>query len=502
MNLRGKIMKMLTNFFVTFAAMLLFASGCGLLEGPVITKISPERAEVGEIITISGRNFGQSGDVKFGSVLVSHLDVVSWSSNKIKLAIPINLRVGSYTTSVRTAIRGSNTRKIHVKPADWLFYDTVVTNYLDGTINAIDFSTMEADTPIDVSALFGGLSPYRAIFDDEQRAYFALRSPDRDGLTGVAVIDYSEESNSIYGTLLEGDITSLAYDGSDKVILSDYYSQKLHLFDPFSSSHKGSVSLAAVSSAFNADVVHFIDGSQAWVINEFWAEDFGNVLVSTDFSSLTFSDDGSNGEDKDLSTVYDLGFSAEEVNAPARFVPSGRLFCDQYNGLLYFTGVTEDSSGVQGGALFAVDINDCDEETNLCPVSNVYSVGLEPIGMAIYPGARYVLVANSGSDSISIVDTVSGAVTELEVDGSKPVAVATSKLGEFIMTANFESDDLAIFELPDDLSEKMRTSSEDVDLTEIYQLGTIPVGDGPTDVVTAVDYNVFYPSDETGKSSE
>lgn len=470
--------------------LLLIATGCGLLEGPIITKVSPERAKVGDLITITGRNFGQSGEVKFGSVFVSHLDVESWTDNKIKVKIPVNLPVGSYIASVRTASRGSNTRKIFVKPSDWLFYDTVVTNYLDGTITTIDFSTMEGDTPIDVATIFNGASPYRAIFDDEKRAYFALRTPEGERTSGVATIDYSGESNFIYGMFVDGDITSVAYDGSNRAILSDYFSQKLLLFDPFSASVKDTVSLAVASSAYNEDVVFHSGKNQAWVINHQWQNDFIDVLTLTVTNA-----------DPPITEAFDIAF-ADSVTAPDNFATSGRMICHENSGTLYLTGQVESATGEFEGVLFGINTNDCDLTEAICVVSRIYYVGSEPSGMAFYPKSRFVIVANTGSDSISIVDTETGAVTDIEVEGSEPVAVTTSKLGEMILTANFASDDVSVFELPVGLGDTMQTTPDEADLSEIRQTTSIAVGDGPTDVKTAIMDEDLYPADATEAGEE
>jgi|GEM_PF-4876560 len=67
---------------------------------PVITAISPESANPGSTVTITGANFGATaGTLTFGSTAST---IISWSSTVITCNVPSSLVAGSYTVIVTT----------------------------------------------------------------------------------------------------------------------------------------------------------------------------------------------------------------------------------------------------------------------------------------------------------------------------------------------------------------------------------------------------------------
>ncbi|MNE37101.1 Cyclomaltodextrin glucanotransferase precursor [compost metagenome] len=67
--------------------------------GPKITSFSPTSANPGTIVTINGQGFGPNswGTVKFGTV---QTNILSWSDNTIKVAVPSNVTPGSMKLTV------------------------------------------------------------------------------------------------------------------------------------------------------------------------------------------------------------------------------------------------------------------------------------------------------------------------------------------------------------------------------------------------------------------
>jgi YVTN family beta-propeller protein len=66
--------------------------------------------------------------------------------------------------------------------------------------------------------------------------------------------------------------------------------------------------------------------------------------------------------------------------------------------------------------------------------------GLLPVGVAVSPDGSKYYVANEGSDNISVIDTVTNAVTARIAVGSKPFGVAVSRDGSKVYVTNTGSD--------------------------------------------------------------
>lgn len=85
-------------------------------EGPVIDSISPLVGNPGDLLTISGRGFGDSGTpgfVRFGSRKA--IAMRSWSDTKIEVVVPAGV-VRTCNVSVTVAGRRSNTYELVIRP--------------------------------------------------------------------------------------------------------------------------------------------------------------------------------------------------------------------------------------------------------------------------------------------------------------------------------------------------------------------------------------------------
>jgi hypothetical protein len=64
---------------------------------PVIGSVDPLMSRAGNQVTITGRGFGSSGSVSFGSYQAT---VVDWSDSRITVTVPLNLPAGEYSVAV------------------------------------------------------------------------------------------------------------------------------------------------------------------------------------------------------------------------------------------------------------------------------------------------------------------------------------------------------------------------------------------------------------------
>lgn len=82
------------------------------------------------------------------------------------------------------------------------------------------------------------------------------------------------------------------------------------------------------------------------------------------------------------------------------------------------------------------------------PLEPSPEVGKEPSAIALTPDGKWAVVANAGSNNISLIDTLHGKVVEPPIGiGTMPTAVAISPDGSRAYVANSGSDDLSVIDL-------------------------------------------------------
>lgn len=69
-------------------------------------------------------------------------------------------------------------------------------------------------------------------------------------------------------------------------------------------------------------------------------------------------------------------------------------------------------------------------------VINTIKVGVRPMNVAVSPDGRHAYITNSGSDSVSVIDTVTNAVINTINVGAEPWDLAISPNGRRAYTAN------------------------------------------------------------------
>jgi len=107
------------------------------------------------------------------------------------------------------------------------------------------------------------------------------------------------------------------------------------------------------------------------------------------------------------------------------------------------------------------------------------AVGLHPSGLAVAPDGRFVVCANAGADTLSVIDVAAGRVVETlwtkrtpaELYGAQPAAVAFAPDGRRLFVANAAQNAIAVFAWEPD------------DRGDTRLLGSIPVGWHPSGVV-------------------
>ena len=93
------------------------------------------------------------------------------------------------------------------------------------------------------------------------------------------------------------------------------------------------------------------------------------------------------------------------------------------------------------------------------------NVGDYPIGVVVTPDGKYVYVANSEDNTVSIIDTDTNSVTDTLNVGNGPWGIAVGAQGDYVYVANNYSDTVTVIETSDNT---------------IYR--TFNVGDGPCGV--------------------
>jgi YVTN family beta-propeller protein len=72
--------------------------------------------------------------------------------------------------------------------------------------------------------------------------------------------------------------------------------------------------------------------------------------------------------------------------------------------------------------------------------------GSRPIGVAVNPNGRYVYTADGGSNRVSVLDTRAGRIVAAVRVGSQPLSVAVAPDGKTVYAANSGSGDVSVIE--------------------------------------------------------
>ena len=139
--------------------------------------------------------------------------------------------------------------------------------------------------------------------------------------------------------------------------------------------------------------------------------------------------------------------------------------------------LTDDVTSIAlGGRPYGVDVNPVAEEqvfvtdasAGILNVLNTaqgdittVSVGAAPFGVAVHPTGSFAYVANSGSDSVSIVASDTFEVSSVDV-GDQPVALAVDPAGTRVYVSNFLDNSVSV-----------------IDTTNNQVMATIGVANGP-----------------------
>jgi YVTN family beta-propeller protein len=114
-------------------------------------------------------------------------------------------------------------------------------------------------------------------------------------------------------------------------------------------------------------------------------------------------------------------------------------------------------------------------------VTGTINVGTSPTAVTATPDVRYVYVANSGSGNVTVIDTATNTVRATIKVGSSPQDVAVNPAGTRAYLANFGSGTVSV----------INTSSNKV-------VGTISVGSGPTAVTVNPNGRYVYVARNNG----
>ncbi|MDQ1253154.1 MAG: hypothetical protein QG646_2302 [Euryarchaeota archaeon] len=83
------------------------------------------------------------------------------------------------------------------------------------------------------------------------------------------------------------------------------------------------------------------------------------------------------------------------------------------------------------------------------PINNTIfeiEVGSKPFGVAITPDGKWVYVANSGNNTVSVIDTATNNVIDTVSVGTKPYGVAVSPDGAKVYVTNQGSDNISVID--------------------------------------------------------
>ncbi len=106
-----------------------------LVQGPKITSITPSSAKVGEVVEISGSNFGttqSTSEVWFGEVKALASDIVSWLDTQIEVKVPEGALSGDVHVSVDKVTSNKIFFAVEGAPVITEIYDDSYYNNHDG----------------------------------------------------------------------------------------------------------------------------------------------------------------------------------------------------------------------------------------------------------------------------------------------------------------------------------------------------------------------------------
>lgn len=98
----------------------------------------------------------------------------------------------------------------------------------------------------------------------------------------------------------------------------------------------------------------------------------------------------------------------------------------------------------------------------LMRLTTTIPVGTDPWEVAVAPDGRHAYVANSRSNSVSVIDTVSNSVTATVPVGNSPTGVAVTPDGRHAYVANSQSSSVSV-----------------IDAINNSVAATVPVGNSP-----------------------
>ena len=117
-------------------------------------------------------------------------------------------------------------------------------------------------------------------------------------------------------------------------------------------------------------------------------------------------------------------------------------------------------------------------DTNQDAVVAQIPVGGVPWGVAVGPGGDRIYVANAKSGTVSVIDGQSKSVTATLSVGSKPMGIAVSEDGKHVMVANSDSGTVTL-----------------IDAEALLVTGTVAVGSYPEGVSFMSEYGTFSADD-------
>ena len=111
------------------------------------------------------------------------------------------------------------------------------------------------------------------------------------------------------------------------------------------------------------------------------------------------------------------------------------------------------------------------------------TVGRTPLNVAVTPDGTLAYVANSGSRSVSVIDTLSTKVVSTLPVGASPVDIALTPDGSHAYVVNFDSNSVSVID----------TSTQTV-------IATVPVGSNPTRVAVTPGGELAYVTNSGDRS--